>query len=313
MADPIARAEAELAAEMERTGFAQPAADSSPEPQSQEPDLSQYQQQPPAAQPPQEDYNSETYKARWETSQGIIRSQSEQLKQVMDQNRQLLDKLETFIAERQTPAAAPQTQADYDRDSLVNEFGSEMVDAMEKAAEAKWANRVARLEERLSGLEPLSEQVSQVASKQTQNESESFKMRLSGVVPGWEQIMKSPQFVNWATGNRETFSGKTYAELFDAANNSWNLNGIVAVFNAFTGGTPQTQQAPPPTPSPDPRMAHVAPGRTGGGSTPDSSQQPVAVSEQAYLKACDDYRRGSITDADYAKIERAFFNQNAGR
>jgi hypothetical protein len=236
--------------------------------------------------PPQinEDPNGETYKARWETLQGMFRSAQEREQQNLQRIGMLesqLTQLTQQLAVKQEPVqtpAAPAAKVQEVMSKLSDEVGADLAGQMRELVQVLLEGQMTTVQETVKTVQ---KSVEDVAAENLRSRQEGFEKALTAQVANWRNIMADPNFAGWLQTNSEPFSGMSYLDCFNKANDGWNLNGLVTIFKQYGQAnglveTPQTTDVntAPATPTPsDPRESLVSPGRSGGGAPPDPNSQ----------------------------------------
>lgn len=211
----------------------------------------------------EEDPNSESYKQKWKSLDGMLRSRDEQIKVLNQQIDLLSQRLEMAEsqAQKQTdedgiavPQAATKEELHNHLQSLAEEYGEEFTSILSKAIREEAAKIV---EENLA---PIKEQVTETAKDSETVRRERFEDTLTDAVPDWRQIYGTQEFKSYLGDQVEQFSGKTYAELFVEANNAWDMDRIVRFFNTYKQATGKAQKKTQR--SADPREKLLSPGQT---------------------------------------------------
>ncbi len=245
-----------------------------------------------------EDENSETYKQRWLSLQGMYRSETNRL-------RGEVARLNSIIEQLQSSQPAKQDAQDYDNGLAPGDEGyrSRLVtDAMRnsrayKVMAEKYGEDYAELhyegiaEAQQASAPQVQEQVER--ANQTAQELRELEVQrlLSTQVPEWQALNVDPNFIQWTQTNHAPFSGgRTYNEVLNAAYMSGDVLGCAEVFTSFmklqqqTNVAAQTQtpnrtQTPPNTPD------HLVTPQGVNTSTPapQSQQKAPLVIDEKYI------------------------------
>jgi hypothetical protein len=226
--------------------------------------------------PPKEDPNGETFKARWETLQGMYKSAREENAVLQGRigtlEAQVAGLTQQLAEATAAPSGASATPPNGDLQDLISqisdEVGVDLTEKIHKLVRSELDSRIA----------PVKETMDSVASENLKTRQERFEEALTAQVDDWRSIYVDPQFVNWLQTRHEELSGISYMDIFSKANNEWNLNGLANIFKQYkkaTGmGEPPTPNVNTPTaPSVDPREPLVTPGRSHGGSASSTAPQ----------------------------------------
>ena len=265
-ANPVERAEAELEGLMsefnELVGQGQDATDSaSAEPDApSEPDAATADSKGSTA-------DDDSYKQRWETLQGIVRSKdaqintlTAQIQQLMDQNRQVMEQVQS-ATQQQDSADTSASNLLQIASTISDKFGDEIGEVF-----AKFAQHIQKLED--SG-QTLDRKLNEVHSSVSGSKAE---IRMTELCPNWKTQDKDPGFIAWLQSNTAPYTTKP---LIDVLNDSWSAGDIetaAQIFNDYAA-TINTK----PAPSADPRETLVTPGskRSSSPSVPASNQAKI--------------------------------------
>lgn len=323
--NPVERAEAELAAltqgQQSMNGQQNPSEPAEGTPAAAaEPTVPS---QPAPQTPPEPAEGNEDFRQKYFALQGMFNGQKQQLADLIKQNDRLIDQVELLSTQLMNPVAAPQQGAAPGEhaqhlQALVAEYGEPMLEAIKLIADATFGGRIAELEQRLNGINSLSEKVNAVEERQTKSDSEKFQEALTNRMPDWLAVYSSDQFNVWKSTAVEPFTTRTYGELFEEANKKWNLDGILGIFNAYkvangiAPGVPQTNNQPHEQ-SPqqrDPRESLVTPGSRGAGAA-GASDQPKVWKQSEVDAVFSNMRRGRYTQEELARLDREIMEANA--
>jgi len=287
---PIERAEQELKAiESQFTVAPQQPDQQAPQ---QQPEF-QAQQQPQQSQPPAEQKTDDYYQ-RWKSLDGMLKNKDEQISQLMQSNTELMQKFETLL---QKPAE-PQ-QPELKLDDFSSQYGEDTVEAIAKVAASMFGSRLTALEERVNELAGVAGAVHTLAADQRTVKQENFRAGLKAQVSDFEQIIETQEWDTWLLNTTDEISGLSYKQLFDAANDGWNMGTMVALFNRFKATKPAA-----PSHQHDPRAGLVAPGGGSSASAPTSGVDPNGTwTESEIMQAYENHRRGMYTADHWAKID----------
>lgn len=274
---------------------APPEAPAAPEPQAQ---VAPEPQQP---QPTESQADSSEYwKRRFETLQGVHRSDTERLraeKQALEARIQALEKQAPPPAPAPTAAQAEVNRliTDKDRDT----YGPELLDLIARAA-AEQADKI--VAQRMKDLEPkieqTREQVSSVTQQVYQTKQDRFFGELAKVVPDWQEVNADTRWLAWL-GETDPLSGVPRQRYLDNAQQNLDHQRVATLFNAFKDaagiGKPKD---PPAAPAPaKPAAAALSPSpRTVGNASAPTLREPQTGVSRSEIAA--HYRRAS-TDSRY--------------
>ena len=307
--NPVERAEAELA-EIEKLR----------NPGEQKPPTEEVEQaqEEPEAQEEEEDQQQEAarveeddYKQKWLSLQGMYRKSKEQVDSLISQNRQLTEKIDRFMAEPKgkgetlAPDASTKEITDHLR-SLSDEYGEDFTNALSSVVKQMVGSELKSV---TGDLAKVREQVNTVQKDTVEDRQTAFKQGLTQRCPDWFSIFQSDQFAGWLDSNVEALSGRTYGDLFEQANNDWDMDRMVRFFESYKKNNGKVVEE-----RPDPRKQHVVPGRSKA-SAPPTKKVDRQWDGNSINKFYDDVRRGIYNgkEAEMQAIEEEIFAANAGR
>jgi len=259
----------------------------------------------------------EASEQKWRVLQGMINKKDQELEAM----RELFAQVESTppAAEEQklsVPQATPQlTQKD------VEEYGSELVDMVKRAAQDVSSNTTAEIlqlvEERLKKLEGSVQTVEQSTARTAQ---EVFFDSLTKSVPNWQQLNTDETFLNWLN-QPEPMVGAPRLQLLQDAVAKQDVRRAASFFNTFeqlmgVSEEPASTEEPAETEAsaPSEKLAKkVVPGR-GRAATPKGQGDKMEWDRKSIAKLYDDKRLGRISPKEFDKLERDLFRaQSEGR
>lgn len=182
--------------------------------------------------------------------------------------------LTTALGAKAEPAPAAEAPATPDIKRLlsaeeVEEYGEELIDVVQRAAQEVLQPTVDRLAKENDELKT---RLGQVSSSVIKSERQQLLEGMDGKVQGWRDINTSPEYLQWLQSS-DPYSGEQRHALLKRAFESNNLARVAAFFEGYlsesavlsAAGQPQA----PPARVPQVRMdTLVAPGAPRGASTP---------------------------------------------
>jgi len=267
-------------------------------------------QDPQPTPAPAEDPNSETYKQRWLSLQGMYRSEVNKLKGEIARLTQMVEQAKA----KPQPSSQPDTASDGFGTPGEEGFRSGLVtDAMRnsrayKAMADKYGSEYAELhyegiaEAAQANLAPVQEQVSRVQQLTQEQQAAETTRLLTTQVPEWQQLNVDPEFIRWTQSNVAPFSGgRTYNEVLNESYYGGDVMGCADVFNAFL----KLQQTAAAQPSSQPQAQVQAPSPSHlvapqGASAPTTTQQPA----QKPAPVVND----KYIESFYRDVERGLYN-----
>lgn len=241
----VEAAEALLAASSQSAPDAQPAVDATPEPAPQnEPPVQATAPAPAPASPPQPQSND--WEHKFKTLQGIM---ANEVRTAQQQNKELTAKLTDALnrVEQLTKAPAPEArQAPAMDPKDVENFGSDLVEMVQRQTQHVLGSVAAKLDGVVSSFEARLAQVEQSLKGTTQTVAvtaeEVFFNKLAALVPDWEQVNASEGFLTWLA-DADPVYGRPRQEALNAAQQNMDVARVSTIFNAFKATLPKANQA----------------------------------------------------------------------
>lgn len=257
---------------------------------------------PPVAQPPADDPNSETWAARYKTLQGLYNKQVPDLqRQVTDlatRHQQAMERLDK-VSEQQAKGSQAEAvkQAADPRD--VENFGSDLVEMVQRVVGASNKDLVQRLEGVLSAFDKRLAQVETgltgASQKVATAAEESFFARLEKAVPAWEAINHEAGFLTWLA-ETDPISGVARQMMLTQAQESLNVSRVAAIFNAYTQTKPAT------TTRPQSRLEKQVSPSSAASAQPTSTEKQV-YSQKDAAATLNRIGRGMYSEAEATRLE----------
>ena len=249
---------------------AQPPAETpvEPAPQVQPPAQEAQVQAPPAA--PDVDWAH-----KFKTLQGIFNTEVPKLQQQNKElNARLQDAIERMEKLAQQPKAPEPTQNVLDPKDVDN-FGQDLVEMVQRQTQSvlgKFAGKVdavvADFEKRISQMEQALKGTSQTVAVTAE---EMFFTKLTSLVPDWEQVNSSDQFLAWLAETDPVYGQPRQAAL-NAAQQAMDVGRVANVFKAFKALLPPTAKA-------DPLAKQVSP-KGSATAAPAPTDKPIITQKQ---------------------------------
>lgn len=309
---PVERAQAELdRIEQLQKGGEQQEATEQPEEdtqEEQEPVEEEAEEQPVERQ--EEDENSESYKKRWISLQGMHKGYLEKIERLTAQNKQLDTRLNRMESERpaqqELSATASTKEISEHLKMLSEEYGEDFSNALSGVVE----NLVDQKLKGVTGdISKTKQQLESFTQDSVTERQDRFKRDLSAQVDDWEDIFFSDEFSGWLDSHTEPLSGATFGDLFRQANNDWDLNRMVRFFESYKKDTGRVVEE-----KPDPRKKHLSPGRSKAGPNPAKEAPKRQWNALTINQFYEDVRRGLYVgkEAEAQALEQEIFAANAG-
>lgn len=219
---------------------AQPPLETAVEPAQQvEPPAEAQAQEPPPSQP-QHDWEH-----KFKTLQGIFNSEMPKLQQ---QNKELnarlqeaLERMEKLATKQERQEQSVQQKPQVDPKDVDN-FGQDLVEMVQRVAQASFAGVAAKVDGYVSGfdsrLKMLEEALQGTTKAVAQTAEQAFFDRLSKMVPDWEAINQDQAFLTWL-GSVDPVYGAPRQAALDQAQRAGNVERVAAVFQTFKSTQPQ--------------------------------------------------------------------------
>lgn len=303
-ASPVERAEAELEdlmAEFNQLVSGQDGkesqdddgfSDGEPEPQTD--DEEGNRQNPP---PKQDD---DSYKKRWESLQGIVKSKDAQIAQLttqidnlLVQNEQILNQLQenrnqTQSAQQTTGDQVSSENLEGLADMLRDQFGDEIGDVFDK-----FAKHIKKIEDRGN---TVNNKLEEVANRITTSKLED---RISELCPTWRTVNVDQGFIAWLQ-KPAPYSTKKMIDILNESYSSGDVDTTAAIFNEYIGANTTKATAR------DPRESMVTPGSSSSSSQSSGTQQKIwteAETERFFRDVQAQKYRGREADAQRIENE----------
>ena len=272
------------------------------------------------AQPPEEDENSDTYKQRWKTIEGMLSAESRKNKELQSQ----VDQLQSMLAALQEmrtaqPAQEPDQPAEPEPESLltpqeIEEYGPELIDIIKRASREATKGELSELRDENARLKRL---VGGIGQKVESGERNDFFSALSEKVDNWEAMNVDPDFNHWLN-QKDVYAGEPRRALLDRAVKAADATRAAAFFEGYLRENAAVAEAtsgeqPAETPSTGPKKGKVplnklaAPGVGANGSADNTAQSSGRMWKESEIGAFyEDARRGKFKgrESEYQKIER---------
>lgn len=269
------------------------------------------------------------YEQQWRTQNGLLKKKDEEINRLREEISQLqtttndlFGKVSEFLkqppaqaegqknspAPEQKPLIAVQALTD-EEDSILGGADSELASAVRKLATAEFATVFAELEARIKAIEDaltakiaeVGTQVETVVKSEAEKREEAFLAKLAGLVPNYEAIHNSGDFVEWTKKNRERITGIAYNEIYaHHLTKTFDAEAIALIMNTYLEAkglaAPPASSAPATQPSaasekpgvaglPDALDDQIAPARSSGAGVPGAGkpEKPLTEADVARL------------------------------
>lgn len=253
----------------------------------------------PAPAPAEPSKDAAYWEQRFKTVAGMYQ------KTVPELQAQLAELQKSVAATQQQLAAKPEPKSPEQPvvdPKDVAAFGEDLVEMVQRQAKTIYSamaaqvnDLVARFEQRVTALE---QQVTGVAKKADTSIEQQFYMTLSKLVPDWEAVNESQEWLAWLAQVDPVYGAPRQAAL-DAAFNRFDVERVASVFDAF--------KASRPAPAPAPSLANqVAPSTSGTAAAPAATEQKPIYTQKTLNDFFLDVAKGRYRgrEAEAARIER---------
>ena len=216
----------------------------------------------------------------------------------------------------QPPAPPPSLVTDKDRE----EYGEDMLGMVERVIQQTVGTQLRDLGTRLAGLEgrigSVSTRVQQVAQVAELTAEQKYRQDLDSLVPGWEEVNKDQNFLDWLQ-EKDTLSGKKRFDLLLDAHENLESGRVAFIFKLYkpelgnapqAAGTPSNPEPQSGAPAPIIDPATLAAPATSPNAAPPASPAPGKVWTQAEVDDLYDAKsRKRISAAEFQKREAEYF------
>ena len=236
------------------------------------------------------------WEQRYRTLQGMYDAEVPRLHaQTKELNKQL-EILDSEMQVLKTQKAVEREKAaitEKDRE----DFGPDLIDLIERAAEAKVDTLRAREAELVGQINSLHEQLNNVSQRQVVSDQDAFLARLSAKAPVWQALNTDSGFLNWLKEVDPVYGiPRQYA--LTSAYEALDDTRVAAIFNAYGGtATPATQSAAQEL------QRQTSPSRSRSAPAPADTQNLRVYSNRDIEQFYAAWRRGEYSDEVAARIE----------
>ncbi len=271
-------------------------------PQDPNPTPSDPPQDPPAP-VSQEPKPEPKWESKYHTLKGMYDAEvprlHSQVKELQQQMQQLIaDKAALEAKAAQTPDPAKSLITEQDKEA----FGTDLIDLIERATEAKVSTLREREAKLVGEIEELKSQLGNVSERQVVSDKDRFLMGLGQKVSDWDALNVDPGFINWLSEVDPVY-GLPRQVALNNAYEMLDVERVAGIFNAYKATQAPKQQAP--APKKDQLQSQVAPTRTRASSAPaasDASQRVWTQSEIAEFYT--EWRRGFLDNDEAVRLEK---------
>ena len=231
---------------------------------------------PQAQNEPKPDQGDE-WKRKYESLRGKYDAEIPRLAADLRELRKEKQEMERQLQELQQSNGSAPGSGDTDNideavKKLSEEYGEEFYDLLRKVAKNEAAGDLQSIRQELNDLK----------QDRAMSKRERFEQDLNSAVPDWEAINIKPEFHTWLA-ETDPFTGEVRQLLLDRAAAALDAKRVTAIFQAFKGPEPQSNEPP----KKDTRS--VSPPR-GRGAEPPPQKPRYTTADWNQLQ--EEYRRG---------------------
>jgi len=191
---------------------------------------------PQAQNEPQPEKGDE-WKRKYESLKGKYDAEIPRLAADLRELRREKQEMERQLRELQESKPAPEERETDTVDDavrkLTEEYGEEFYELLRKVAR----------KEAGSDMESIRRELNDLKQDRQLSKRERFDKELLDAVPDWETVNVQPEFHTWLA-QTDPFTGEVRQTLLDRAAASLNAKRVAAIFEAFKGPKPQTNEPP---------------------------------------------------------------------
>jgi hypothetical protein len=277
----------------------------------------------PAAPAPatQDDPNSDTWRQKYLTLQGVINAESRRYQGELQQRDDRLRALEAELATLKAapaPATAAPGPRQFSQDE-VDRFGPELLHLIADKAESM-ANEIVtrKLAEFKPAIQQVRDEVQAVGRTVYESKEQEFWGELAKSVPEFQAINVMPEWLMWL-GQEDDVSGFPRQAILEGAQKRLDHQRVAKLFDAFKKDAGLAKPATPPAPAsaPAPAAHPVSPsprtvGTGGSGPTPREPEAPSVKRSEIAAH----YRKSSMdptyrTTPEYSAMEQRIMQAQA--
>lgn len=247
--------------------------------------------------PQDSDSNNDSYKQKWQSLQGIVRSKDAQIETLTSQIQSLMEQNQTIMAQLQSAGndqgqSQQQSGGDLSASDLDNvahdvreKYGDELGDVF-----AKFANHVKTIEQRVK---PIEEKTRNMDAREAEVKAE---MKLTQLCSNWKQLDSDKNFIKWLE-RKAPYTNKKLVDVLNDSYRSGDIETTAAIFNEYNELTRKTAG--------DPRDGMVTPDTRGTAGFQGDTNQPKVWREKDAAQFFRDVQTGKYRgrEADAQRIE----------
>lgn len=267
----------------------------------------------------EEDENSDTYKQRWKSLDGMIAAEKRRNAEL----RGRIESLENMLAQltelraQQPHVAAQETAQDKAvatnlSAAEIEEYGADLIEVMKRAARDAVQKDFDALREENAKLKSV---IGGVGQKVEMSDREKLYTQLDARVDNWKEINRDPQFLDWLS-QLDVYAGQPRRDLLNRAFQANDAMRVARFFEGFLNETAAVsnaasrQQTTEQAPAPSKKVKLdklAAPGVGASGSADNTSQSSGRMLKESEIGAFyEQARKGHFKgrEAEYRKTEQ---------
>jgi hypothetical protein len=257
----------------------------------------------------------EASEQKWRVLQGMINKKDDEIESL----RALFAQINAAPQGEATAEPARRVE-DLVTKKDVDDYGSDLVDFVRRAAQSVLAAEMARLETRLQGeVDKLRSSVSVVEQTSVKAAQDVFFDSLTKRVPDWKALNTDPTFLAWLS-EVDPFAGTPRLQLLQNAVGSGDAERASMFFSTYKAMTQPAEPVAAPAPQVADAAAQrskverfVSPGKSKGSTAKVEGDKPVWT-RAAIARLYDDKMAGKISAKKFEEFERDIFAaQQEGR
>jgi len=241
------------------------------------------------------------YKAEVPRLQKNVKDLSGQVSQLQS----VLSSLESVKPAEAAPPGTPEAATKLLKDEEIEDYGSDLIDVVKRAAREELAPEVNRLE--LENAE-LRRQMGTVVETSAVNARQGVYDTLDTQIPNWRELNSDQSYLAWLD-TLDAYTNRMRRELLNEAFETNDAARVVAFFKGYLNENAVVSPATEETPAPAPRQAQVdmaslaAPGKPRGGSAPGTQEGQQTWRQVEISAFYADVRRGKFKNDPKGKLK----------
>lgn len=240
--------------------------------------------------------DEDDYKHKYNVLQGKYNKEVPRLHTQVSELTNELNSMRNLIASLEqvnTPVDQPVSKKLL-KDEEVDEYGSELIDVIKRAAREEFSPLIEKLETENQQLRTM---LGGMSSSVTENARDSLYRMLNTEIPNWQEINQDTGFLQWLEGI-DAYSGKPRSGLLTQAFENNDAARVIAFFtgylneNALVEDTSTTEPAPTSEPPKVDLMSMAAPGKPRSGAAPSAQEDKRVYTQSDIARFYRDVQQG---------------------